>query len=183
VQGVAHANRLLTKPAIPGVILLHNGFVWPERTLFSTPRVGRITGWCLSTTNKADLFAVWLALGNTVHGEPKKIIFLFEKSAVAFLAGLPMGFAWYINVWAPVGPPGGQRSDLSTFNPPCTWHGAVGRGCFGLGRPTENGGARCLASKEATSRLACRPKPGEGAPAGPKARPGPWPTARRNGRA
>ena len=22
------------KPAIPGVILLHNGFVWPERTLF-----------------------------------------------------------------------------------------------------------------------------------------------------
>jgi hypothetical protein len=29
------------------------------------------------------------------------------------------------------------------------------RGCFGLGQPTENGGARCLASNEATSRLAC----------------------------
>ena len=43
-----------------------------------------------------------------------QIIVIFEKSAVAFLAGLPMGFAWYIKVWAPVGPPGGQRSDIST---------------------------------------------------------------------
>jgi hypothetical protein len=71
------------------------------------------TGWCLSTT-EADLFAVWLTLGNIVHGKPKIIIFIFEKSAVAFLAGLPMGFAWYIKLWAPVAPPGGQRSDIST---------------------------------------------------------------------
>jgi hypothetical protein len=32
--------------------------------------VGGNTGWCLSTT-EADLFAVWLTLGNIVHGEPK----------------------------------------------------------------------------------------------------------------
>ena len=63
---------------------------------------------------EADSFAVWLTLGNAVHGEPQKIIFIFEKSAVAFLAGLPMGFAWYIKVWAPVGPPEGQRSEIST---------------------------------------------------------------------
>ena len=79
----------------------------------TTTSIGGNTGWCLSTT-EADLFAVWLTLGNIVHGEPKKIIFIFEKSAVAFLAGLPMGFAWYIKLWAPVGPPGGQRSDIST---------------------------------------------------------------------
>ena len=65
--------------------------------------VGGNTGWCLTTT-EADSFVVWLTLGNIVHGEPKKIIFIFEKSAVAFLAGLPMGFAWYIRLWAPVGP-------------------------------------------------------------------------------
>jgi hypothetical protein len=78
------------------------------------PHLGGDTGWCLSTT-EADLFAVWLTLGNIVHGEPKKIFFISEKSTVAFLAGLPMGFAWYIKLWAaPVGPPGGQRSDIST---------------------------------------------------------------------
>jgi hypothetical protein len=33
--------------------------------------IGGNTGWCLSTT-EADLFAVWLTLGNIVHGEPKK---------------------------------------------------------------------------------------------------------------
>jgi hypothetical protein len=53
-----------------------------------------------------------------------------------------------------------------------------------LGRPTENGGARCLASKEATSRPAYRPKPcGQRPPAGPQARSGPRPARRQHGRA
>jgi hypothetical protein len=32
----------------------------------------QLTGWCLRIT-EADSFAVWLTLGNTVHGEPKTI--------------------------------------------------------------------------------------------------------------
>jgi hypothetical protein len=44
----------------------------------------------------------------------------FEKPAVAFLASLPMGFAWYIKVWAPVGPPAprSQKGRGAGFQPP-----------------------------------------------------------------
>ena len=109
-------NRTTTTPS--------QGLRWPCGTPVDDPTAaGRrgmtghglagYTGWCLSTT-EADSFAVWPTLGNNVHGEPKKINFIFEKSAVAFPAGLPMGFAWYIKVWAPVGSPEGQRSDIST---------------------------------------------------------------------
>jgi hypothetical protein len=79
-----------------------------------------------------------------------------------------MGFAWHIKVWVPVGPPEGQRSDISTPHAHDMGLWAVGRGCFGSGRPTENGGGRCLASNEGTSRLACRLKPGGVLWLGPK---------------
>jgi hypothetical protein len=111
-------------------------------------------------------------LGNTVHGEPKKIIFIFEKSAVAFLAGLPMGFSWYIKVWAPVGPPEGQKSDISTphVQGMGLWAGGAWAWC---GPPRTAGPGASPAMRPLASRPACRPKPGEGAPAGPQARPGP----------
>jgi hypothetical protein len=81
-----------------------------------------------------------------------------------------MGFAWYIKVWAPAGPPEGQRSGISTAHA----HG-MGLWVHGLGvAHRKRRGPVCLASNEATSRPACHPKPGRGpAPTGPQARPGP----------
>jgi hypothetical protein len=101
---------------------------------------GRDTGWCLRIT-EADSFAVWLTLGNTHRARRPPPPPPIEKWAVAFLAGLPMGFAWYIRVWAPVGPPEGQRSDISTphahgmrlwAGPGVLWLGAAYRERRGL---------------------------------------------------
>jgi hypothetical protein len=135
------------------------------RTIHDVGRgIGGFTGWCLSTT-EADSFAVWLTLGNTVHGEPKKKK-KNEKSAVAFLAGLPMGFAWYIKVWAPAGPPGGQRSDIST--PHAHGMGLWAGGALAWGSPPRTAGPGASPAMRPLRGSPAAPNQAGAPPLGPK---------------
>jgi hypothetical protein len=111
-----------------------------------------------------------------MHGEANKATIFFEKSAVAFLECLAMGFAWYIEAPAPVGVPEGQRSAIPT--PHALGTGWVGWGCFGLGRAAEDGARRGTRGNGGADPPACpggwrgRPGPvrGTGAPAAPSLR-------------
>ena len=60
VQGVAHANPLLSpRPAVPGVVLVRNGFVWPGRWTEFRPQVRRPVFqrifWDLGPGHKPDI--------------------------------------------------------------------------------------------------------------------------------
>jgi hypothetical protein len=86
---------------------------------------GRDTRWCLRIS-EADSFVVWLTLGNTAHGKPKK------GKAGGCLSSWPAdGICLvYQSVgasWAP------RRAEGRHFTPPCTWHEALGRGVLWLG--------------------------------------------------
>jgi hypothetical protein len=71
--------------------------------------LGGFTGWYLSTT-EADSFAVWLTLGNTVHGEPKNINFIFSWPP----DGLCLVYQAVGTSWGP------RRAEERHFNPAYT---------------------------------------------------------------
>jgi hypothetical protein len=130
--------------------------------------VERNTGWCLRIT--ADPFAVRFVCGLAHLRKYRTRRTQKEKSAVAFLAGLSMGFAWYQSVGAswlgpqkPEGQGGGGRHPRSQALMCMAYgmgHGAVSRGCCGSSgaahRERRGPVPRCLASNKATSGLACR---------------------------